>query len=318
MILQRTYAIWLSILAIVIFLVLPITGSYYILRVCGVVFLFAIMAQALNIFVGYLGRPSFGHVVFFGIGAYVSTLIIDYFGIPSLMAILLGGLASFVFALLIGPAILKLAGAYLAIALLAVAECVRVVVNSLDWLTGGGWGMVVKYSMGPMEFYYATFSILVLSFFIFYKIVNSKHGLALTCIRDDEYAAEIIGINTMLYKVYALSISAIFIGICGGIWACYVTYVDPTHAFSVWTSFDMLLIVLLGGSSTLWGPIIGSGFYNILSEFLVTSFPSFHKIISGVILLFVVIFMPQGIYGGVSKVFRLAASKVSSNAAKSR
>lgn len=267
------------------------------------------LASSLNIFLGYTGYVSFGHIVYFGFGGYVGFYLITQQGWSLWPAMAAGGLASGLMAFLLGKAILRLRGAYFALATIGVNEAVRAFINNFGPF-GGPIGMRMNFQVyqdygGPKAALEMTFLIMaaitIAVIVVSFLVRTSKFGLGLLAIREDEDAAEVIGVVAPDAKTWAYVLSAIFPGIIGVLFFFKNGNVEPHPAFPLHLSIEMIVMVMLGGQGTVFGPILGAAGYIGLRGFLVTS-PFFKNIqlsVAGVILLVIVLFVPAGLIGWV-------------------
>ena len=265
------------------------------------------LASSLNILLGYTGYVSFGHIVFYGFGGYFGLYFINEQGWSIWAGILVGGIASGVLAFLLGKAILRLRGAYFALATIGINEAMRSFINNFD-LFGGPIGMVLNFSVyktygGAAEasqtaFYIMaglTFAALVISHFV----RTSKFGLGLQAIRENEDAAEVMGVIAPDAKTWAYVLSAIIPGMVGVLFFFKNGHVEPPLAFPLHSSIELLVMVMLGGQGTVLGPILGAFAYQGMRGYLVTSdiFKDIQLSVSGVLLLLIVLFIPAGAVG---------------------
>lgn len=291
---------WLALAVIAALLAaLPLVGNNYALRLATTVCMYSVMAQSWNFIGGLAGYPSFATAAFFGLGAYASAILQNY-GVPMVPAWAGAGLAALLFAAFLGGAILHLRGHYFAIASLIVAEMLREIVNTLPDFTGGGKGVnlpLLKLSVtGQAQFFfYAMLPLAVLTVATTIVIHRSKLGFGLRCIQQNESAADIIGINTYAYKTAGFSLSAVFVGVAGAIYASWVNYIDPPDVFDVLISVKPMVMVLLGGLGTIFGPSIGAVILLLLEEAVWRNFLTIHVAALGVIIVVLVLFLPNGL-----------------------
>lgn len=265
------------------------------------------LATSLNILLGYTGYVSFGHIVFFGFGGYVGLYFVNDQGWSIWSGMLIGGISSGLLAFLLGKAILRLRGAYFALATIGINEAVRAFINNFD-LFGGPIGITLNFKVYKayggaaqaleMAFYVMaglTFAALILS----YIVRTSKFGLGLLAIRENEDAAEVMGVRAPDAKTWAYVLSAIIPGIVGVLFFFKNGNVEPHSAFPLHASIELLVMVMLGGQGTVLGPIIGAFAYQGMRGFLVTSdfFKDIQLAVSGVLLLLIVLFIPAGAIG---------------------
>lgn len=264
------------------------------------VFLFASLASSWNILGGYTGQTSLGHAAFFGLGA-LATRLLWVNDIHILPSILVGGLVAVVFALLIGGPAFRLKGVYFAIGTLALAQILNVTVgNVFPEISSLPVEDLIAYQITPRYYLFLGLTILIVA--SAYALVNSKWGLGMMAVREQEEAAESLGISALQHKLLALGISALFTGLTGGAFAYYhVSFYFQFPFIPMW-SLDMLTMVYIGGTGTIIGPIIGAVFFVVLKEFLVLNVGEYHLIIFGVLFVLVVIFLPGGIVSAWKKI----------------
>lgn len=272
-----------------------------------------VLAASLNILLGYTGYVSFGHIVFFGFGGYVGFFTVSALGWNLWPAMLIGGVSSGLLAFLVGKAILRLRGAYFALATIGVNEAVRAFINNFDPF-GGPIGMTLNFSVyndygGAAQaletVFYIMVGITLLVVLVSYLVRTSKFGLGLLAIREDEDAAEVIGIVTPSAKTWAYVLSAIFPGIVGVLFFFKNGNVEPLPAFPLHLSIEMIVMVMMGGQGTVFGPIIGAAAYQRIRGWLVISpiFKNIQLAVAGVVLLLIVLFLPEGLIGWVRSRF---------------
>lgn len=257
-----------------------------------------VMVASLNLVVGFMGEFSLGHAGFISVGAYASAIVSNGLagkGLPDLalflVALLAGGLAAAVTGVLVGIPALRLRGDYLAIVTVAFAEIIRVCFCNFQ-ITGGGKTMsgILKLS----DFYWC-FWIMVICVTMMYMYVRSRYGRTVKAIREDYIAAAASGINVTYYKVLTFTVAAFFAGIGGGIYAHYMTAMIPTN-FNFMYSAELLSEVIIGGTGSLTGSIIGAAFLSSLPE-MMRQFSQYRMLAYSVVLVLVMIFKPGGIFG---------------------
>ncbi|OON95110.1 MAG: ABC transporter [Candidatus Epulonipiscium fishelsonii] len=252
-----------------------------------------IMAVSLAFVTGYLGELVLGHAGFMGIGAYVSAIITMNIDLPMFIefpfAVICGGIFAALIGILIGIPALRLRGDYLGIITLGFGEIIRIVLNNLK-ITNGAQGLsgVPSYSNFTI-----TFLIVILTIVILYKIINSRQGRVVIAIRENEIAADCVGVSTFYYKTMAFSIAALFAGIGGGLYAHYHTVINPT-SFGFALSIEYLIIVVLGGMGNLFGTVLAGIILGILNEAL-RSFSEYRTIIYSLVLITIMICRSKGI-----------------------
>ena len=290
-----------------------ITGKDINRETTFTIVMFMALASSLNILLGYTGYVSFGHVVYFGLGGYVGFYFMSALGQSIWVAMLTGGLASGLLAFLLGKAILRLRGGYFALATIGVNEAVRAFVNNFD-LFGGPIGMTLNFKVykaygGPAQSlwlaYYLLIAVTLLIIVVSYLVRTSKFGLGLLAIREDEDAAEVMGVRAPDAKTWAYVLSAIFPGIIGAIFFFKNGNIEPVPAFRLSMSIEMIVMVMLGGQGTVLGPLLGAAGYQWLRGFLLTSsvFKNIQLAVAGGLLLVIVLFVPDGVIGWIRNQF---------------
>jgi len=266
------------------------------------VFLYVILATSWNILGGYTGQTSLGHAAFFGLGS-LATRLLWIKGFPILPSIMAGGLLAVVFSLIIGAPAFRLKGVYFAIGTLALAEILNVTVgNVFPEISSLPVAELTAYQLTPR--YYAILAMAVIVIGLSYLLVNSRLGLGMMAVREEEDAAESLGISALRHKLIALAVSAFFTGLAGGAFAYYHVGYYYQYPFSPSWSLDMLTMVYIGGQGTILGPIIGAVFFVTLRQYLVLNVGEYHLIIFGILFILVVLFLPGGIVSIWGKVQR--------------
>ena len=249
-----------------------------------------ILAASLNLVTGFTGQFSLGHAGFMSIGAYVCALVVmRYDSVEGfLLGVLAGALAATIVGVLIGMPTLRLKGDYLAIATLGMAEIIRVVFLNLE-ITNGAAGLsgIPRYTNWFWMYLFVVLTIVLINNFI-----RSSYGRACISIREDEIAAESMGINTTKYKVMAFAIGAFFAGVAGALFASYFYFLKP-NTFGFLKSIDILVIVVLGGMGSITGSVIAAILLALISTFL-QSFTEIRMILYSLMLVAIMIFRPQG------------------------
>ena len=250
-----------------------------------------ILAVSLSLINGFTGQLSLGHAGFMAVGAYVSVIITNMLDLPFIVGILVACLAAGLAGFIIGVPTLRLKGDYLAIATLAFGEIIRVTLQNIDYVNGPAGIMgITKLTTWPWLFGGTVLTVLVIV-----NLVNSSYGRAIVSIREDEIASELMGINTTKYKVQAFVIGAMFAGLGGAFYAHYFYIIKP-ETFNFLKSFDILVMVVLGGLGSTTGAIIAAVFITALTAAL-QSFPAIRMILYALILVIVMIYRPQGLMG---------------------
>ena len=284
-----------------------ITSKFYI-DVLTLIFFTAYIGQSWNILGGYAGQFSFGGVMFFGTGAYTSSILLTTFGIPPIIGIVFAIIAGALLGFIVGFMSFRsgLKGSYFALITLAFAELLRVLANSVEF-TGGGVGLFLTYAprlkdlqfKTPTGFYYFALLLMLISIVIALWLERSRFGAQLVAIRENEEAAEALGINTLKCKIYAIMIMGAMGGAAGTFYAQKYLYLDPPIAYSIHLSVEMLLVTIVGGMGTVFGPLIGAFVLHIVNEiarhFIDT--PGLSLIVYGVILIVIISYLPNGLIG---------------------
>ncbi len=304
----KNLGLWIGLLAVLALGIGPIVRHSPSLReTIYIILQVLVLAASLNILLGITGYVSFGHVVFFGLGGYVGLYLINAQSWPLWAAALSGGLASGLLAFLLGKAILRLRGAYFALATIGINEAMRAFANNFSPF-GGPIGMTLNFKVytgygGAANAlwlaYYALLAVALIAVILNYTVKNSKFGLGLMAIREDEDAAEVMGVVTPDAKTWSFVLSAILPGVIGTLFFFKNGNIEPGDAFRLDYSIEMLVIVMLGGQGSVFGPILGAAGYESLRNFLLTN-PLFKNIqlsVAGALLLAIVLFIPAGAVG---------------------
>jgi branched-chain amino acid transport system permease protein len=296
--------VFLALLAVAL-AVYPLFGTGYGVRSMLQLFMWVALASSWNLISGLTGYVSFGHVAFFGAGAYATGILINSAGWPWSAAALAGGAAGAVLALLIGVPCLRLKGPYFAIAMLGLNEVLRALVSYFEGLTGGGSGLSMPTLHATVPIYYAMGVTAAVLVGMTYLVITSRFGLRLMTIREDEVAAEAMGIDTFRHKLYAFLLSAVGPGIVGGLAARDQGYIEPVSVFPLATTITMIVMVLFGGKGTVWGPVLGAVVLFVFQEAVWARFIYLHQLLFGAIIVAVVLLMPRGVLGLLQMRYRL-------------
>lgn len=293
------------ILALIALLIYPTFASGYGVRSMLQVFMWIALAGSWNLISGLTGYVSFGHVAFFGAGAYTAAILIASSGWSWPMATLAGGVAAGLLALGIGWPCLRLKGPYFAIAMLGLNEVLRALVSYFEGLTGGGNGLSMPTLDATVPVYYAMGLTAVAVTLAARLIIGSRFGLRLMTIREDEMAAEAMGIHTFRHKLLAFLLSAIGPGLAGALAARDQGYIEPLSVFPLATTITMIVMTLFGGKGTVWGPVLGAVLLFVAQELVWARYPYIHPLLFGAIIVAVVLAMPRGILGLLQIKYRL-------------
>ena len=281
-------------------IVLPAFLDNYYLRLGTTVLMYCVLAWSWNFIGGFIGYPSFGIAGFFGFGAYTGALLLSSKTIPFWLSPIAAMAACFAVAVVIGLPILRLRGHYFAVASLGLGEVFREVAMSWTGLTGGGMGV----NLPPMKplfgtegqtFYYAMLLLAMVTFGTTVLVARSRLGVAFRCIRQNEGAANMIGIDATRFKIIAFAFSSAFPGAAGALYASWVGYIDPSDVFDILNSVKAPVMVLLGGAGTVFGPAIGAVIYLVFEEIVTHYLLNFHAGMLGIIIVVLVLFMPHGL-----------------------
>ena len=259
--------------------------------------MYVVLALSWNIISGFTGYTSFGHVAFYGVGAYACAILVADYEWHWLASLGAGAVVAAVMAVVIGYPVLRLKGPYFAIAMLGAAEGTRVIATVWDSLTHGGLGISLPSAETSMPTYYAMLALMAVTIVVAYAVGHSRFGIRLNAIREDEGAAEALGIDATRYKLAAFTLSAIFPAVAGGIQAYKVLYIDPPSVFFVQITIAMALMSMLGGKGTVVGPIAGAVLLYTAQELTWVNFPTAHLIAYGLFIIIVARFMPRGLVG---------------------
>lgn len=286
----------LGLLAVVL-ATLPQGLSVYLMSFALFTMMYVVLALSWNIISGFTGYTSFGHVAFYGIGAYACAILVVDHGWSWVTTLFAAALVAGLVAVAIGYPVLRLKGPYFAIAMLGMAEGTRVVATVWDGLTHGGLGISFPSVENSTSTYYAMLVLMVITIVVAYLVAHSRFGIRLNAIREDEVAAEALGINVTRYKLLAFVLSAIFPAVAGGIQAYKVLYIEPAAVFFVQITIAMALMSMLGGKGTVIGPIVGAVLLYTAQELTWVNFPTAHLIAYGLFIIVVARFMPRGLIG---------------------
>jgi branched-chain amino acid transport system permease protein len=283
----------------------PTFGTGYGVRAVLQIFMWIALAGSWNLISGLTGYVSFGHVAFFGVGAYTGAILVTTTGWSWPLAALAGGLAAAAVAALIGYPCLRLKGPYFAIAMLGLNEVLRALVSYFEGLTGGGNGLSLPTADATRPVYYVMGALAVAVTAATYLIVTSRFGLRLMTIREDEVAAEAMGIDTFQHKLAAFLLSAVGPGIAGALMARDQGYIEPISVFPLAITVTMIVMVLFGGKGTVWGPVVGAVALFVIQELVWARYPYVHPLLFGAIIVVVVLLMPRGVLGLLQTRYRL-------------
>jgi branched-chain amino acid transport system permease protein len=269
-------------------------ASTYTLRLLVIAWLSVACAVAWDLVGGLAGQVSFGHATFFGVGAFTTAVLVRA-GVPWFLTLAPAAAAAAVVAGLWGWPCLRLRGPFFAIATIGVGEATRILALNAEALTGGATGLTLPVSGARTTPYYFALGLGVAALATARTVRRSRLGLGLACIREDIDAAEAIGIRSGWLQLQALALSAAIVGTAGAIYARYLYYVEPGDVFAFNRSIGFILMALIGGIDSVWGPAVGALLFLGLEHALLTSAPSLHLGIYGLLLVAVVLFEPHGV-----------------------
>lgn len=314
----RSPRLWLSLIGITALLVLAINApsmmpNAYILSVAIVILNYAVTATGWNFMGGFTGYISFGHAAYFGMGAYATGLLVAKAGMPHFTAYALGVLIATVIAIPVGIAALQMRDSSFVIVSIAIILIMVLVAQSWSSLTGGSYGLVVSRPFPELlrpehhlVFYYLFLALLVITMLAWWLIDRSAFGLGLKAIREDEDKAQALGVWTFGYKLFAFILSAFFTAAAGGLYALWFGDLDPVFQFSILVGAYMVLMALVGGVRSLFGPLLGALVVGTALEYFKIEFgdTQFHLVATGLLLTIVVLFMPDGLIPAVQNLIR--------------
>jgi len=274
---------------------LPLIGDEVMIQYGIDALLFATVAQAWNILGGYTGYASFGNSAFYGLGTYGTAIAMAQLHLPFGVGLALGAALAVACAVIIGLPILRLRGHYFAIATLGLSACLSAIIANLD-IAGRAVGLILPLTRNAAMFYEDALALLVAATLTVFWISKSRFGVGLIAIREDEDAARVMGVNTTLYKVAALMLSAFFTAIAGGIHAYWITFIDPAGAFDLTLNVRMVIMAVFGGPGTVLGPVIGSFVLTLVYDTLASGISTAAALLFGLVIVLAVIFMPRGLW----------------------
>jgi branched-chain amino acid transport system permease protein len=324
---------------VMLFLLPRYVQSTYALHIMILIFISIVMGSSWNILGGYTGQYSVGHSAYFGMGAYTTMILMQFRQIPPWLGVWVGMAVALLVALIIGSICFRLRGPYFVLASIAVAEIFRVSALNLKDITNGAEGIlatdipplkiggtIITDFSSKVPFYYTGLVFALLVILVTWLLQNSKLGYYFQAIREDQDAAHSLGISLTIYKNVALSISAVLTSLAGSLYAVYVGFIDPSTVLALDLSVQIVLICIIGGIGTIFGPVIGALVLvplsealrsNVIGESLINSgvvsadsaFGGFltenlshaHVLIYGVLVVVVILFMPDGVLGFAKK-----------------
>jgi branched-chain amino acid transport system permease protein len=286
-------------------------GMNYWLHMLLFVFMNIAIASSWNIIGGYAGYISLGHNVFFAIGGYAAAISFAYFGISPFIAFPLAGLIAMAVGFVVGLITLRTRGPTFIISTIALVLLAKIMFDNWRYV-GGANGISLPLLDLPVEwvklpFYYLMLLLAVGATYLSFRIRRSKFGLGLRAISQDEVKAEVAGVPTRLYKTLAFALSGLFIGMAGALWGYYLTYLSPVIFLSILVGAKFVLMTILGGRGTVSGPVVGAVIFIAVNEFFVAQLGAteLNIVATGLLLILVLVFFPEGIVGSLKKSGRL-------------
>ena len=285
---------WAILIGAAVLGVVPFLGDEVLIQYGINTLLLAVLAQSWNILGGFTGYASFGNSTFYGLGTYGTAIAMAQFGLPFWVGLILGAVLAMLCALLVGLPILRLRGPYFAIATLGLSAALSALVANLD-IAGRNIGLILPLTRNDTLFYEGALALLLAATLTVAWISGSRFGMGLIAIREDEDAAAVMGVNTTMYKIIALVLSALFTAIAGGIHAYWITFIDPSSAFDSTLNVRMVIMAVFGGPGTVLGPVIGGFILSTVYDVLSNSISTAAALFFGVVIILAVIFMPKGL-----------------------
>lgn len=293
-------------ICLIILIFLPKFIAGYGIRILTAIFMYAIIAQGINLMSGYMGYLPFGNAMFFGVGAYITAIMMAK-GLTFLWAMILGGIASILVSTLFGLPVLRLRGHYFAIATIGVSGALLSIVQNATEITGGAMGTTLPVIEGSPQvtysyFYWGMLTLMIVVTLIISYVMKTKFGYGIRSIKANEEAADAMGINTTQHKVITWAISAFFTSLAGSIYAYWMSFIAPDEVFNIMIIVHAIVILLIGGMGTVLGPIIGAFIIELLSEVAWSNFLEYHLAVMGIVTLIIIFFIPKGVVGTFSEI----------------
>jgi branched-chain amino acid transport system permease protein len=304
------------VLLVLILLAIPFFLGRYLVFVLSVICVYVIVALGMNILCGYTGMLSLGHQAFFGIGAYCAAVLPSQLpGFPFPVALCFGGLLSGVVGYLVGFSALRTSGVYLAIATIAFGMIMEEIFSEWSAVTGGQSGMaVLPPALGAFRFessgevYYLVLGVTLVMFILVVNLISSNVGRAFVAIRESEISAQSYGISLVKYKTLAFAVSAFYVGVAGGLYAYLVKFIAPID-FKLLVGIEFVVTVVVGGLATIGGSVMGAILLFSLPQ-LFAGLTDWQEMVTGFILLVVILFLREGLWGGIYRMINRAGAMV--------
>jgi branched-chain amino acid transport system permease protein len=308
---------WVGLVAVLALAALPAVLSSYLITIFILIFFYAYLGQAWNLVGGYAGQLSAGHAAYVGIGGYTSTVLALHWGLTPWVGMIAGAILAALLGGVIGYLGFRfgLRGFYFVLLTVAFAEICRIAVSNIEGL-GGALGLYITFTGDPRQFqfqdnrayYYIALALMLLATGLARWLEGRRFGIYLTAIREDESASEALGVNAFRYKLAAMIISSFLTGVGGTFYACYLFSLQPNALFGIPFSVEIIIRPIVGGAGTVLGPVLGSFILTPLGEvsryyFGQGGWHGAHLIAYGVLLIVVVLFLPQGAYPVLRRLF---------------
>jgi branched-chain amino acid transport system permease protein len=285
--------------AVLVIALIPLVADNYVVRLTTFLCMYAALAFSWNFIGGYTGYPSFATAGFFGLGAYTGAIVQNAWGwlpVSWLAATLVVSGVAF----LAGPMLLRMRGHYFAIGSIAIVEILRLLASSWTSLTGGGEGLNVRLLAGGpgyagRVFLYSMMTAMIGAYVTTLLVDRGKLGFALRCIKQNEDAADMVGVDVNWSKTIAFTLSAVWCGTVGAIYASWVGYIDPGDAFSVLLALKVPVMVMLGGAGTVFGPAVGAWSFVFLEEMIWSQFLEYNRAVLGIVIIVLIFLLPGGL-----------------------
>jgi branched-chain amino acid transport system permease protein len=316
----------LIVLLVALFLALPFFLDPYFLHILIMTFLFAYLSRSWDLIGGYAGQFFLGPVAMFGIGGYTSTLLSVHFGLPPWIGMLVGGILGTIVGVLLCYVSFRfgLKGIYFGLVTLTFPEICRVIVLNLN-VFGGVNGILIPFKErsalgsllymqfeGKIPFYYISFLMMLLSLYVMHRIQKSRSGYYYMALRENEDAAEAVGVDTLKYKLMVTGIGCFFLAIGGTFHAQYLMMVNPESFFGIGVTLEIIIRSIVGGVGTLFGPVIGSFILTPLSDIsraVLGGYRGVHLMLFGAIIVAIIIFLPQGVGEWLGRGYRFLEAR---------
>lgn len=316
---KRLRHLLILLFTILIFALPLVVNNNYYLSVLVIIGIHTTIVVGLCLLMGYAGQISLGHAAFYGLGAYTSGVLTTSTDLSPWLAMLIGAAGTGIIAYVIGIPIFKLKGHYLSLATLGLGLIIHVILVEEVELTGGPSGLskgIPYLSIGSLvlnndfKYYFLVWIVALMAIIIANNIVNSRVGRALRSIHGSEFAAQSLGVNTGKFKLQVFTLSAVYASLAGSLYAHYITFISPS-TFGLMTSIQFVVMAVVGGLASIWGPIFGVTGIVILTEVLKTVVPElmpnaggeYEIVVYGLILVVIMIFLPEGLTSGLVNIY---------------